>query len=156
MKELKIGKMIITYDPFYAQLINNHLYQNTGYVLIKNKNKQTQLADEIILSGGDLLGYRIFHCFRKLCVYARGTNKCYFIDKTDLHVVKEIIIDGLPKKLYFKNNSYYILYNNNDIKYKIIDINEVKNFFYYLYVYRFFLIALTIFPLIFLCMYFLK
>ena len=155
MIEKKIGKIIITYDPFSPQFVNNHLYNNTGIVILNKGLNQLELHNEIQLSGGDLLGYRIFHSFKKICVYARGTNKCYLIDKNKLNLVKEVNVDFIPKSIYFKNNSYYILTHNSNNFVKI-EYNEDRDLYYYIYVYRFFLMASIIFPFIFLCMYFLK
>lgn len=154
MIEKKIGNIIITYDPFFPQFVNNHFYNNSGMVILNKGLKQLELHNKIQLIGGDLLGYRIFHCFKKICIYARGTQKCYLIDKNNLELVKEININFLPKSICFKNNSYYILtHNKNFIK---IEYIEDRDLYYYVYVYRFFLMALIILPFIFLCIYFLK
>ena len=65
MIEKKIGNIIITYDPFFPQFVNNHFYNNSGMVILNKGLKQLELHNKIQLNGGDLLGYRIFHCFKK-------------------------------------------------------------------------------------------
>lgn len=136
-------------DPYKAQLINNYVVFNTGYVKINN----TILNDLIELKGGDTLGYKINECYNIIGVFARGTGKYYLLDRKQLKLIKEIEIDIIPQKLYLNNNYYYL----SDYKKKInTNISELKDLNFYLFYYKFSLTVLMSFLLACLCIYFLK
>lgn len=136
-------------DPYKAQLINNYVVFNTGYVKINN----IVLNDFIELNGGDTLGYKINECYNIIGVFARGTGKYYLLDRKQLKLIKEIEIDIIPQKLYLNNNKYYL----TDYKKKInTNISELKDFYFYLFYYKFPLTVLISFLLACLCIYFLK
>lgn len=136
-------------DPYRAQLINNYLFFNTGYVKINN----LVLNDILELKGGDTLGYKINDCYNVIGVFARGTGKYYLIDRKRLKLIKELEIEIVPQKLYLNSNYYYL----TDLKTKInTNISEIKDYRFYLFYYKFSLTVLISFLLACLCTYFLK
>lgn len=144
MIEKKIKDIIITYDPFYPQLINNYLFFNSGYVSLKKKNVEFKLHEYIDLVGGDLLGYRLFHCFRVIGVFARGTNTIYLINTSNLKLIKKykiIELNEIPLKIILDRNGYYLKYNKNKIS---LNYNETQDILFFLYIYRFYLLFIIL------------
>jgi len=152
MKELKIRDTIIKYDPFYPQVIKMNVIGNTGYVELKHNNNKLNLHEIIDLFGGDLLGYKILYLYNIICVYARGTDTIYIIDKKNLIFIKKVKLKEniIPKKLFFKNKYYYLNFINSAEKLNL-EIFEKKNIYFILFYYKSFFIVFIIF--FFACLY---